>query len=129
MQAHDDNGNEIFIVMINTICPVEYATEAKQIAFTHMTTVESAISDSVDQMLNVNLGPIDSSEITHIFCARLGYTNQVTMEVDTLQSQGLAWCGDREYTIADSADEIRSKFCCVTGDTDEILSHLNLIYR
>lgn len=133
MQAHDDEGNEIFQVMINTICPIEHAAEARQIAYIHMTTVENAVSDSVDQMLTTILGPVDSPEITHIFCARLGYTNQVKMEIATAkrlrEEQNLNWCGDKEYTTADSAEEIRSKFCCVTGDTTEVLSHLNLSYK
>lgn len=129
MQAHDDTGREIFRVRINTICPIEYADEARQIAHYHMTNIEDAVADTVEQMLSTNLGPIGSPTITHAFCARTGYTNQVEMEVETLQNQGLNWCGGKEYTIADSAEEIKSKFCCITGDTDEILAYLNLSYK
>ena len=128
MSAFDETGREVFPIVINTICPVMHATAAREIAFNHMRDIEGngMTSDHPSQMLAMKLGPLQSDEVTHLFCSRRGYTHQVEMEVETLARVGHAWCGRREYRMTDNHDEIKSLFCCVTGDQSALIQALNL---
>lgn len=123
---YDGNGNEVFPVVINTIAPIQYADEARQIAYYHMISVEGAVDDQLGTMLNTNLGPVGVEEVTHVFCSRNGFTHQLALELNTLSAGDLDWVSGVEYTVNDDPNVIKSKFCCITGDTQEILQFLGL---
>lgn len=126
-QAHDMDGNEVFPVIINTICPVQYSVIGKQVSADYFINIEKSFENvTTDKMLNDNLGPIGSDQITHIFCSRFGYTHQAAMEVQQLIDLGESFMGKKEYTLDDDPDEIKSLFCCIIGDKDELLSYLGL---
>lgn len=123
--AFDDQGNRIFPVMINTICPIEHAEEATKIASDHFKNIEKIdIKDEI--MFATKLAPIGETEPTHLFCSRFGYTNQLNLEVETFKRQNLSWCSEKEYSVEDNPEEIKSLFCCVTGKRKKVLEHLGL---
>lgn len=125
-QAHDKDGNEIFPVIINTICPVQYADQAKKIAYNHLANVEKTKNIDAIILFDENLAPIGSTEITHIFCSRFGYTNQLNMEVQGMIDLNLDWAAKRLYTIQDDPNEIKSLFCCIEGNKNELINYLGL---
>jgi len=124
-KAHDDDGNEVFLTEINSLCPIAYATEARQIAFDHLKNIEKC-SVTLEQMLTILLRPIGSIEATHIWCPRTGWTNQLKWQIDEMTALNLGWIGTRAYTIEDSKSELLSKFVCLTSPASEILTYLNL---
>jgi len=125
MRAFDDFGREVFPVVINTICPVAHADQAKQLALRHMTTVEGT-GDTLDRMLDIKLGPVGSNDVTHVFCSRNAFTNQVEMVVDAFKREGLIWGGARAYSLLSDRDEVKSLFCVVLGQTSVVLKWLGL---
>lgn len=124
-KAYDDDGNEVALTEMNTLCPIEHATEARQIAYDYLTNVEKC-QVSLDQMLSILLRPIGGTEATHIWCPRTGWTNQLQMQIDTMNSYNLSWMGNRAYTIEDSKEELLSKLVCVTSPASELLAYLQL---
>lgn len=126
MQAFDDIGREVFPVVINTICPIAHADAAKLLALRHMTAVEQASGDTLGRMLDINLGPVGVDGITHVFCSRNAYSNQVEMVVDAFVAERLSWGGSRAYSILSDRDEVKRLFCIVLGQTAMVLKWLGL---
>ena len=124
--AHDDQGNQVFPVFICTICPIQYAEEAEKIGYNHLAYIEKSGIKLTDKVFATSLKTIGSNEITHLFCCRFGYTNQVQMEVQTIASQNLDWCAKRSYSFYDNPEEIKSLFCCVIGKRSPVLEFLGL---
>lgn len=122
----DAQNREVFPQTINTICPVAYVDSARVLAHRYMTTVEQAIDMTADQMMLTLLAPLGEAVPTHIFCTREGFSHQVESEVEFLASQPEEWTAKRLYTLDDSPDEIRSRFCCLIGDPAELLARLGL---
>lgn len=130
-RAFDNDGNEVFPVTLNAICPLEFAAQARESVLQYLKDVELAgvglvVDLTVDKMLNVSLGPIGSPEITHVFCSRVAHTNQVASSLSYIRELSLPWCGDREFTTEDDPDEIKARYCVVTGDKAAVLAHLQL---
>ncbi|WP_010586300.1 hypothetical protein [Schlesneria paludicola] len=126
MRAFDASGREVFPVVINTICPVAYAEPARRLALRHMTTVEQASGDTLNRMLDINLGPIGSDEVTHIFCSRDAYTHQVEMVAEAFRLENLSWGGDRAFSIDSDPEVVKRLFCVVLGQTSVVLKWLGL---
>lgn len=123
--AHDDEGNEVFLTEINSLCPIQYLEQAKQIAYDYFIEVEKS-SATLDQMFTKFLRPIGKTEATHCWCPRTGYTHQLKMQLDRMTSCNLNWVGTRAYTINDDHEELLNKFVCITTEANEILNALNL---
>jgi len=124
-QAFDDDGNEVFLININSLCPIEYLEEAKKIAYYYFIEVEKCPA-KLEQMFTKFLKPIGEVEISHCWCPREGYTNQLNMQIQRMKEQNLHWVGDREYKISDNKEELLNKFVCISSPVDEILRELNL---
>ncbi|MFO1007578.1 MAG: hypothetical protein U0929_16565 [Planctomycetaceae bacterium] len=124
-QAFDSNGNEVFLTEINSLCPIAYATEARQIAHDYFVNVEKC-PVQLEEMFTKFVKPIGESEATHVWCPRIGYTHQLNWQVETMTSYELSWIGNRVYTLADDHEEIKSKFVCLTDSKEEILEALGL---
>lgn len=133
-RAFDDAGNEVFQVTLNAICPVEFADLARPAVFAYIVDVEKpkmvrpdgTPALTVNQMLNLNIGPIGTSDITHVFCSRIAFTHQVEWSLEEIARLGFPWCGNREFTLADDPAETKSQFCVITGDMNDVLDHLGL---
>lgn len=125
-KAYDDNGNEIFLTEINTLCPIQYIEQAKQIAYDYFVQIEKSKEVLIEQMFTKFVRPIGTTNATHIWCPRTGYTNQVVMQMQWVNSFNLDWIANRVYTLQDSHDEILSKFVCLTENSNLILESLNL---
>lgn len=123
--ARDDNGNIVTPVRINTICPVDHIAEVKTLAWDFMHSICPGCTDTVNDMMPLSLGPVGGG-ITHVFCTRPGLSNEAAMEVNYIATRGLAWCADREYTLSDNPEDIKSKLCCISCDDKDLLSYLGL---
>lgn len=128
MRAFDILGRGVRRVVINTICPIKYAAEARAIAFAYMRDIEGRgrTSDTIDQMLPTKLGAVGSDEVTHVWCSRDGFTHQVETEVATLSGTGLSWCSTKAYKITNDLSPVKSLFCCIVGDSGVVLEMLGL---
>lgn len=124
-QAFDSDGNEVFLTEINSICPLAHAEQARQIAYDYFIDVEKC-NATLNQMFTKFLRPIGTTEATHVWCPREGYTHQLNMQVSTMASYELEWLGNRIYTLADDHNELLSKFVCMTDNKDLILETLGL---
>lgn len=133
MVAFDEEGRPLELTVCNTICPAARVEEGREIALRHMREVEAAIDDRIEEMLSIGLIPAGATgEATHYLCTRTVYREQVTMEVTTLRlhhAAGKAWCAEREMLLTDDPEEIKEKFCCVTGETEELLRRLGLVRK
>lgn len=121
-----NNGRRVYPRQINTICPVEHAAIVRGIAYRHLIEVEGSTNESLASMLPVNLGPVGGDTVTHVRCSRVGYTHQVNMEVDTIRQQPFPWCANKGYVVGHDVAEMKSLFCCITGDQAEVLAYLGL---
>jgi len=131
MVVLDEAGQELELVVCNTICPIERVAEGREIAIRHMQEVEAASEDRRDEMLTIGLVSKgnNASEVTHFLCGREASRGQVAAEAATLRrhlAEGKEWCSGREMRLDDAPEEIKSKFCCVVGETDELLDRLGL---
>lgn len=117
---------EVFPRVINTICPIEHADEARLIAHQYMTTVESGSSMKVADMLAVKLAPLWSDEPTHIFCSRDGFCHQVRKQRKFMAARPESWISKAEFQSETVTDAILSLFCCVVGDAESMLARLGL---
>jgi hypothetical protein len=124
-QAFDNDGNEVFLTNINSLCPIRYLEEAKKIAYDYFIEVEKC-PVRLDQMFTKFLKTVGSEEITHCWCPREGYTHQLAMQIQRMKEQNLDWVGSREYTINDDKEELLNKFVCMTSSAEEIFKELNL---
>lgn len=125
-KAYDDNGNEVFLTEINSICPIRYLEQGRQIAYDYFIQKEKCIEVTIEQMFTKFVRPIGSSEATHVWCPRIGYTHQLAMQIETMASYNLDWIGNRIYTLQDNHEEILNKFVCMTDNKDTILQTLGL---
>lgn len=124
-RAFDKDGNEVFLTEINSLCPIKYINEAKQIAYDYFIELEKS-SVQLEQMFTKFVRPVGSQEATHCWCPRVGYTHQLIMQVQRMKEQKLDWVGTRAYTIKDNKEELLNKFVCITSTVEEILKELNL---
>ncbi|RTK96717.1 MAG: hypothetical protein EKK64_03150 [Neisseriaceae bacterium] len=124
-KAFDDEGNELFLTNINSLCPIRYLQEAKKIAYDYFIEVEKCPAN-LEDMFTKFLRPIGSEEITHCWCPREGHNNQLDMQVQRMKEQNLDWVGNRVYTLEDNIEELLNKFICMTDPQEEILNKLNL---
>ena len=81
---------------------------------------------TIDQMFTKFLKPIGGNNATHCWCPRIGYNNQLEMQVERMASYKLDWIGKIVYTIDDDKQELLSKFVCMTTESKVILETLNL---
>lgn len=127
--ATDDTGRILTLTPINTLCPIEHFDAACKIAYDFITQVEKS-AVTLDQMFTTLLRPVGEVEATHLWCPRLGYDNQVEMQITRMaevkQQQNLGWMTDRVYTLNDKRKELLSKFVLLTEDADEILAAFRL---
>ena len=121
MKAYDDNGNEVFPIIINTICPIEYAEQSKQISADFIVSIFGEAD--VNQMLPELLKPIEGNEATHVFCSRNGLTHELQFQLDWLNNQNKNWISNQVET---DKEVILSKFCTTTGDKQTLLNFLGL---
>ena len=115
--------------LINTICPIEYADKARNFAFKYLLEQQPGLTDTVDKMLPVLLGPEGNSTVTHIFCNRIAHFIEVDSQVEFIARQKLPWCSDRAFNNQDDPDLIKSKFCTFVGTEDDFLSYLKLVKK
>lgn len=121
----DEQGNEVYPVIVNMLCPVQHSDEARALAANHVVNVEGIYAQA-SQLLHTNLGPVGTNQITHIGSTQRTYTNILSCRIDSLNKANLPWIGTREYTVADDPKVLKSLFCCVTGDPISIMNHLKL---
>ncbi len=123
--AHDDEGNIVFLTEINSLCPIQYLEQARQIAYDYFIEAEKTHA-TLDQMFTKFVKTIGATEATHCWCPRIGYTHQLKMQLDRMASYNLEWIGTRSYTIDDDHQELLNKFVCITTEANMILTTLNL---
>lgn len=126
VQVFNKEGKEIFLVEINSLCPIVYHEEAKKIAYDYFVNIEKINNVNIDQMFNKFLKPISATNATHIWCPQKGYNDQLQRQIDSMISYNLNWVGNRVYTIEDDPNELLSKFVCVSSDPIKILTVLQL---
>lgn len=129
--AIDDDGSLMTLHTINTIAPILFATEARELAFFHLHNVENSFDDESIIMLPVDLFDKFTRLNTHIMYARPGYNNTIRKQQATMWAEslnGVPWISDTYYYLEDKPDPliIKSKMCFVLGDTDKLLVHLGL---
>jgi hypothetical protein len=132
--AHDDDGSIMTLYTINTISPVEYETEAKELSLFHLVHVESSTDTDVNTMLPLNLYDINTGIRTHVMCARPGYQNTIRNQQATMLAEnlnGATWVSDTYFYLEDNPDVnlIKSKMCFVLGDKSQFLNYLGLEER
>ena len=121
----DEYGNEVFPLIINMICPIQYADQAREFAAQHVTNVEGAYAEK-SHMLRLNLGPIGTKEITHIGNTQRSYSNILALRVTAMKNTLLPWIATKSYTVDDNPDDIKSYFCCIVGNPASLLIRLKL---
>ena len=124
-KVFDDFGNEVFWVNINTICPIKYEAEAKQIAYDYFTIIEK-VPVTYESMLSKKLRPIGSDKETHIWCPRGGYTHHLQRQINFMVSQNKKWIADKFYTLSEDNEFILSKFIVLTDSVEDILKKLSI---
>ena len=117
---------EVFPKIINTICPIDKADNARLIAHQYMTTVESGSSMTVADMLPVKLAPLWSDEATHVFCSRDGFCHQARKQMEFMAARPEAWVAKTGFEAGTVTDAILGLFCCVIGDAETMLARLGL---
>lgn len=126
--AYDEDGSVMEPIIINTISPISYAEQARAISAYHMYNVENSPAEpSPETMLPISLGK--NGVVTHIWCSRESYPNALRRQLATMTAEylnGNDMCIDGYYTIDDNPEEIKTKFCTVVGNENEILSFLDL---
>lgn len=123
-QAFDDNGNEIFFITANVICPTEFYTEAAAISSNYMKTVEKVIDWQQELMLPTKLNSLGVGLPTHHLCSRSCYTNEAKGMADEISSHSAqhAWCHtDSIYPENSSAEIILTRFCVVICSLEQLL--------
>lgn len=120
-----NKGNVVFPTEINTLCPMQYLEQGKQISYDYFTEIEKIVV-TIDQMFTKFVRPIGTESITHCWCPRIGYTNQLQSQVDRMNSYNLEWIGNKAYTIEDDHNELLSKFVTITTKADLVLTALQL---
>lgn len=125
-RAFDENGKELFPVVINTICPINHAKKARQIAFDFIQSLGG--NEPLELILNIELKPVrsKSKKATHIFCSRVTWTNELNSQLNWLKNQNEKWIDHSECTLKDSSEKIKNYFCTVVGETKELLNRLGL---
>jgi len=126
MQRAFVDGAEVFQVVLNAICPVAHAQQARESTLAYLQQYESTQATTTEHVLNINLGPIGSTEVTHVFCSRRANTDQISKSLRMIHTLGFPWCGRVPYSVDGSIDDLLSKFCVVVGEKDALLSHLGL---
>jgi hypothetical protein len=128
VKAFDDNGKEVFPIIMTMLCPVEYINKAREYTASHQQNVEKAIDDTVEKMLPEAYSSNGMLPATHYGCSRLVYTHTIKKALKTLKelSKDNKWCCDKEMTIDDNPDFIKSNFCCITGKWSDLLAKLGL---
>ena len=129
--AYDDDGSVMTYYTINTISPLEFSSQAKQLSLFHLQNIENAEDINVNSMLPILLYDKITGLQTHIMCARPGYNNTIRRQQATMWSEflnGSEWVSDKYYYLEDSPDPavIKSKMCFVLGNTDDVLHYLGL---
>lgn len=131
--AFDDDGSPMTLYTINTISPIEYEQEAKAISLFHLQSVDCTSDDDIDSMLNIKLYDINGN-LTHIMCSRPGYNNTIRNQIATMTAENLNgkdWVSDIYFFLNDNPDidTIKTKFCFVLGDYNDLLTYLSLEAR
>ncbi len=122
----DENGNEVFPVIINTICPIKYIGFDKIIALEFM-LANAATDSTLESMMNLRLRPIDSDgEATHTFCTRSGFTHELNRQFEYLEKRSEEWVSGEKFDFNSDPEVIKNNFSTIAGDKDEVLSFLGL---
>lgn len=66
VRAFDDDGNEVQVVIHNTICPAQHVERARQMCWDYMQSLGN--EDRLDQMLADPLSPTGELPATHYIC-------------------------------------------------------------
>lgn len=123
-RAFDENGNEVFPVIVNTIAPIEYSEQTKQIAYDFLNSQGSKVT--LDMVMPINLKPINGNNATHIFCSRTIYNHELRKQLEFMEAQNLPWIVGALCFTDDPPEHIKRYFCTVVGNKNELLTYLNL---
>ncbi len=124
-QAFDENGNEVFPTTVHTICPIEYAATARQIALDFINSQHG--EETLENMLNIELREIGGESVTHILCSRNDYTHGRDKQLAWLNNENHSWICADNHDGSLEANHVKTKFCTISGITQsELLSLLNL---
>lgn len=113
-KSYDLEGNEVFPVQIQTIAPIEYANQARQISFEFLQSIGG--TDTAEQMLPVLLRPIGGIP-THVYCSRDSFTHELNLQLAFLSEREEEWISGNLET---DPEIIFTKFCTFTGSLSEI---------
>ena len=127
MVQYWNNGVEVFPVTINSFAPMAIASVSRDLALLHMREWEKNPSLTLDQMFPQLIAPLGSSEPTHLFCSRNGFTHQVEMLDTHMAQREEPWVAPHHYDEESfDPDLVLTQFCVVLGDTAAILARLGM---
>lgn len=116
--ATDRIGRLLVKYNVLTICPIEYAAEARQIA-------AEFVGESAESMLNLNLRAVGTDSVTHVGCLRQAWSDEVIRQA-AFMSRNLPWI---DAIIRRPSRGISPKFCMFASPADapeSILQQLEL---
>lgn len=120
-------GRVIEQLIINTLCPMKHAEEARDIAWAHVNEHDPDMSVTRETILPQKLGPIGSDEVTHVFCSRRSDSDKLWLQMRSLRrNKQHAWIGIDELGIGDDPELIKSLFCTLRGEPGPLLAYLGL---
>lgn len=133
--AYDDDGSVMTERIVNTIVPVQFSEEGKEVCLFHMTQIEHGNNElGLDDMLPDSVYDKTTGELTHIMCSRRGYDNTVRLVWSTMQAysyNGNEWIHDEAFYLEDNPDKelVKSKVGIIIGDKHAVLEYLGLEER
>lgn len=92
MKITNKEGVELHKVIIITICPIEYALEAKQLCADFINNGELP-----ELMLNKHLRK--NGVTTHCYCERIAYNDELTRQQEHMKSLNLSWIDSDIYSL------------------------------
>lgn len=92
MKVTNRDGVDLQKVIIITICPIQHATEAKQICAEYLNNIEP-----IEKMLSTNLGK--NNVITHCMCERIAWHDEIDKQQQFMKSKSLEWISGDIHTF------------------------------
>lgn len=132
--AYDDDSSIMTLYILNTIAPIAYAQQARELALFHLQNVDCTSDTDVNRMLPDLLYDKVTGEQTHIMCSRNAYDNTIRNQQATMTAESLNgsnWVSDTYFYLEDNPDIniIKSKMCFILGDKENTLNYLGLEVR
>lgn len=125
----EDTYIDTLLIGVCSVCPAEFITEGRIVAFSHFERTRPDHIEKVAHMLPTKLSPAGTGEPTHYMCYIETTVEEMNKMVESLaicRQNGKTFCGKKLMDNTVSREQLDKEFLIIRCDKKEFLDKMGL---